>query len=113
MCVLHKCDNPRCVNPSHLFLGSHKDNTQDMIRKGRRGYTGVSGDSNPSRTHPECLARGSSHGMAKLSEGQVLEILKLRKVGYTQARLGKMFGVSREQIKNIVNNKQWRHVVCQ
>lgn len=88
MLVCHSCDNPRCVNPEHLFLGSHQDNMDDMISK--------------RRDHKSC---GEGHGRAKLSKEQVSEI---RKSGETYRTLAAKFHVSKSQIGNIKTNAQRR-----
>jgi len=94
MCVLHTCDNPRCTLKTHLFLGTHKDNSDDMISKGRKA-----------------VLRGQQTGVSKLKEDKVLKIRSLYVAGsITQEKLAVMFLVSQATINNIVNGKTWSHV---
>jgi hypothetical protein len=92
MCVCHHCDNPPCVNPSHLFLGTRLDNTRDMDRKGRRITN------NPFGIY-------SHHH--KLNEAQVRAI----KVSTNpQRQCAKEFGISKTQVKDIRDGKSWPHI---
>lgn len=97
--VLHKCDNPACVRPSHLFLGTQRDNNTDRQRKGRT----ASGDCNGSRTQPERNSfvrnRGSGlfgekHPGAKLSDAQVEELRREFEAGTNRESLARRFGIS-------------------
>lgn len=108
LCVLHKCDNRKCVNPSHLFLGTYKDNHADMNAKGRKQWP--SGDNHPARINPSRMARGSKNGWAKLTEDQVREIRRLCQAGAVPKRLGSQFGVAETAIYSILNGRTWRHV---
>jgi len=92
MRVLHKCDNPTCVNPEHLFLGSSRDNMQDMKRKGRHLY-------------------GERNVEAKLKTEQV-ERIKTLLAGseFTQLELAKMYSVSPMTISRIARGERWAHV---
>jgi hypothetical protein len=92
-CVLHHCDNPPCVNPNHLFLGTPKDNSADCRMKGRDFH-----------------ARGESHGMVKLKEKQVLEIRHLRAQGLKQDKIASRFHVSRYAVSDIDCGRSWKHI---
>ncbi len=87
--VLHRCDNPCCVNPDHLFLGSQQDNIMDMVRKQRN-------------------QRGSRRPAAKLTEDVVRSIRSTTDKSHTQ--IAREFGVARSVITNVINRKAWRHV---
>ncbi len=89
-CVLHHCDNPKCVNPKHLFLGTMKDNSDDMIIKKR-----------------DRKASGENHYQSKLTWDQVRQIRDL-KSKFLQIEIAKMFNVSKSLISYIHNNKIWR-----
>jgi HNH endonuclease len=94
--VLHKCDNPPCVNPAHLFLGTQLDNMRDAARKGRTARGG--------------RARGERIGASKLTEAKVTEIRRRYRAGEeTQAELGRVFGVHQASISDIVRGETWRH----
>lgn len=94
-CALHRCDNPRCCNPSHLFVGSHKDNMVDKCQKGRwRGGWPA--------------PKGSKHGKAKLSEADVIYIWNNRAEGPT--KLGKRFGVDKTVVHKVLQGTTWGHL---
>src|SRR3990167_8959811 len=96
--VIHKCDNPPCVNPDHLWLGTHQDNMRDRSKKGRT-----------SRHIGNLDLGGEKHGSSKLKEKQVIEIRNLGKTGiYIQKELADLFGVHQTTINNILNNKYWK-----
>ena len=95
MFVCHSCDNPSCVNPKHLFLGSPKDNTRDMIRKGRANRL-----------------RGEDCSWSKLSDESIKMIRGLyKRSDLTQYALAKKFNISQAQISNIVTGKRWSQII--
>lgn len=87
MFVCHNCDNPPCVNPAHLWLGTHTENLQDMSAKGRA--------STPS---------------AKLTKEQVIEIRQLYADGMGQTAIAERYDVRHEAIYKIVHRLRWKHV---
>jgi hypothetical protein len=91
MYVCHACDNVSCVNPNHLFLGTQKQNLQDMANKGRS-------------------TRGVKNPMAKLDEYAVRQIREGIKEGQTNASLAKSWMVCPQTISNIRHKKVWNHV---
>lgn len=104
MYVCHTCDVKPCVNPTHLFVGTHRDNVDDMVRKGRQAR----GDGHGSRLHPERVARGENQGLSKLDWNSVREIRRLRTAGWTYRELAERFGVDYTNIGHIVTGKTWR-----
>lgn len=110
--VCHHCDNPPCVNPTHLFVGTHADNMRDMAEKGRSGPANrpermARGDRHGSRLHPERLARGARVGGAKLTDDDVRAI---RSSTLSQRRLAAQYGVDRRSISFIRQGKTWSHL---
>lgn len=92
--VLHKCDNPRCVNPAHLFLGTPLDNIRDMIAKGR-----------------DDKVKGMRHPAAKLTDGDVKSMRRLYASGRkTQGQLCKMYDISRSHMCYILKRVYWKHL---
>jgi len=87
---LHRCDNPACLNPDHLFIGSNKDNTQDMLAKGRNGHS-----------------KGTKHWNAKLTEDQVLQIRKDKRSIYA---IAPEYGVTPTLVNRIKLRKVWKHL---
>ena len=109
MCVLHRCDNPSCVNPSHLYLGTRTDNNRDKLLRGRV-YRPV-GDKNPSRSHPETQVRGEASPNAKLTTESVKQIRIMYATGkYRLVDIASQFGVSFSTIGRIVKRETWKHL---
>jgi hypothetical protein len=96
--VCHHCDNRKCCNPSHLFLGTARDNTRDMIAKGRF-------------REPTDRARGGRNGNSKLTGSDVALIRELADQGFTYAVLADKFGVTAPNISMIHKRRTWRQEV--
>lgn len=91
MSVCHRCDNPPCVNPNHLFLGTMQDNLQDAASKGR-------------------TSAGSHRHNAKLTEAKVSEIILLKNQGLKQKDIALQFGVGEATISGVVHRTKWKRI---
>lgn len=91
--VCHKCDNPICVNPNHLFLGTPRENSIDKLRKGRANF------------------QATAEGVAKLTREQVLEIrAKYNPPKCDSSHLSAEYGLDASSIRKIISRKTWRHI---
>lgn len=91
LCVMHTCDNPTCVNPDHLRLGTNDDNMADMVSKGR-------------------ATRGTRNVKAKLNESDVIKIRELNASGVSRKDIRGMFPVGKTQIAYVIKGINWKHV---
>jgi len=97
--VRHTCDNPSCVNPRHLLVGTHAENARDCVERRRHPWQ-----------HTKYRWPGESHPGAKLTADQVLSIREEYAQGATQKRLGQKYGVHHSTISLIVRRKKWGHL---
>lgn len=91
--VRHTCDNPACINPDHLVLGTHTDNMRDMADRCRNRQP-----------------KGSRNAKAKLTESAAAEIRRRALAGESSATIAPDFGINRSQVSRIKTGKTWRHV---
>ncbi len=95
MDVCHQCDNPSCVNPAHLFLGTAKDNALDMVSKGRARNR---------------IFQGEDNGHSRFTESQIREMRALYASGVYQREIAEQFGTSQSAVGEIVRCETWKHI---
>lgn len=121
MFVCHHCDNPRCCNPRHLFVGTHQDNVDDKVSKGRQSrgerhsairlQVAARGASHGSKTHPERWAKGCDCTSSAFSRDQVIAIRREYSHGQTtMQRIAERFGVTKGTIHRMVRGLTYADV---
>jgi hypothetical protein len=95
LCVCHHCDNRRCVNPAHLYVGTRKDNNRDRGAR-KRGR--------------ESRDIGELHHNARFTEAEVRAIIAMLEAGYSQGEVGRFFGVRQTTIGRFANRQTWKHL---
>jgi hypothetical protein len=88
MQACHECDNPACVNPKHLYVGTHRDNADDMLARGRPN-------------------RGEKNGQARLTQERADAMRKDRATGWNYDELVAKYGVSKSTVSRVINRKNW------
>lgn len=92
ICACHKCDNPLCINPSHLFLGTKKENSEDMAKKNRS-------------------TKGTKQTKSKLTDEKVLQVKHLlAETNLTLLEIANLFNVGQSTIADIKKNRTWNHI---
>lgn len=111
MNICHHCDNPKCVNPEHLFLGTQADNVRDMMEKGRYRHYNSAKEKNGMWKNRKCAAKGVDAPAAKLDPVKVAEIVDLLLAGHSHASIAARYGVTRSAIGLINTGKNWIEVI--
>jgi hypothetical protein len=121
MVICHHCDNPSCVNPDHLFIGTQKENVQDMIKKNRQVKKDNAGQKNPmfGKKHSEQSKKkmsetkkgkfvGSNHPRATINEETVKKIKQMRLDGFTSKKISNELNISFHVVRNVIYGKSWK-----
>lgn len=105
MVVCHSCDNPSCVNPAHLWIGTHADNQRDCTVKNRR----ATGSRHRSALYPDKIPKGAQTGRASLTPDQVREIRRLAGT-MSQQKIADLFKTPQTNVSRIIRRKTWKHI---
>ncbi len=101
LCVCHKCDNPACINPHHLFLGTNPENTADKIRKGRQPR------GEKAWTYGKTFCRGELSGKALLTNSEAREVRDLRVYGIPTKEIAAIYGISKNTVQRIWRGQRY------